>query len=229
MISNQDPIDVIDFYNTPGMARQYYKDFYGKNNLWPINILEPVVYQKLPEYLRPQNGLMVDLGCGPGNIINRMVDVFKFKEVFAVDVSTEMISFVNEQLPKNDIKVETQVADLRYDNLDVASNSADLVISFYAMPYLNELEKMFSEVERVLKKNRLFIFDLIVHSENNVETLPVFGGSLPLWQFFYHNNQIISLLNKNNFLCLYRYDLDYRPRKQDPINAEHYLYFLMKQ
>lgn len=225
----KDAIDAIDFYSIPGMASGYYEDFYGKDNFWPINILEPVICQKFPEYLRPKGGRMVDLGCGPGNTINRIVDVFKFKEVVAIDASVEMISFVNEQISQNGINLRTQVADLRYDNLNLVSNSTDLVVSLCVMTYLNDLEKMFSEAGRILKTNGLFVFTLKVHSEKTVETFPVFGGSVPLWQFFYHDCQIISLINKNNFAGLFRYDLEYNVREQDPISTEHYLYFLVKK
>jgi len=225
----KEAIDVIDFYNKPGMAEYYYNQVSLEGNL-PTEILKGVVCNDLPKNLKPNGGLMIDLGCGPGNGIIDLVSVFNFKEIVAVDASTEMISLIEKKVDTKKVKLRTQLADLRHDNLDVASNSANMVISLCVMPYLDNIEKIFSEVGRTLKKDGLFIFNMKIHEETKVETLPVFGGPIiPVWFFIYHDYQIISLARKYNMSGITCIILNDEPRTWEVKSTKHLLYILVKK
>lgn len=109
---------------------------------------------------------VVDLGSGAGN------DCFIAREevgatghVIGVDFSAEMISVATENAKKRGFtNIEFRHGDI--ENMPIASNSVDVVVSNCVLNLLPNKEKIFYEIHRVLKPGGHFcISDIVLKGE----------------------------------------------------------------
>jgi SAM-dependent methyltransferase len=112
-----------------------------------------------------RNKKLLDAGCGYG-----YYSILLAKEgaaVTGIDISAKMIELAKNNADKASASCQFLVCDMQ-DLSMFTSSIFDIVISSIVVGYLDELEKAFSEVFRVLKPNGLFVF-----SENH----PILKGS----------------------------------------------------
>ncbi|MBT4804685.1 class I SAM-dependent methyltransferase [Candidatus Woesearchaeota archaeon] len=116
-----------------------------------------------------KNKIILDLGCGFGDHSKKLSQKGAQK-IIAFDLSKELVKFANNQkIPNCKFEVGDMDRKLKYKN-----NYFDLVISGLALHYVKNVNQLFSEVNRVLKKGGMFIistghpiFDLINESLDN--------------------------------------------------------------
>jgi SAM-dependent methyltransferase len=102
-----------------------------------------------------QGERILDLGCGTGVLIQRLLQVSPEIEVFGIDTSAEMLEIAKQKLPES---VELKVGSA--DNLPFPSNYFDIVISTSAFHFFRDPSQALQEAKRVLKPNgRLVITD----------------------------------------------------------------------
>jgi SAM-dependent methyltransferase len=94
----------------------------------------------------------LDMGCGPGAYIESL-KVF-CKSITAIDLSTEFIQIVSNKFPE----VKSYVCNIGAGLKKEQDGSFDLVISPLTIHYIEDLNSLFSEVNRVLKNNGVFAF-----------------------------------------------------------------------
>ncbi len=120
--------------------------FYPENQRKVRNILENIVNN--------QDGVLLDLGCGTGFIINLAKDLFK--EIHGVDISDKML----EQ-----VKVDNTSANISLHNLNAASipfenNYFDVITAYAFIHHLDDYLSVLKEAYRVLKKGGVLYTDL---------------------------------------------------------------------
>lgn len=93
----------------------------------------------------------LDMGCGPGAYIDSLKLVCR--NIVGIDQSEEFIKILSEKFPS----VKAYCHDLNQDLIE-ADDTFDLVISPLAIHYIKDLTKLFSEVNRVMKKDGVFAF-----------------------------------------------------------------------
>ena len=116
-----------------------------------------------------KNKVILDMGCGFGDHSKKLSQK-GVKEIIAFDLSKELIKFANEQnIPNCKFEIGNMDQELKYKN-----NYFDLVISSLALHYVKNVNQLFSEVNRVLKKDGIFvistghpIFDLLNESQES--------------------------------------------------------------
>ncbi|HEY7706300.1 MAG TPA: class I SAM-dependent methyltransferase [Gaiellaceae bacterium] len=98
----------------------------------------------------PAGGRVLDLGCGNGEKIARLVDRF---ELVAVDLSEEQLRLARPRLPG------AFVVNGDFSKLDVADQSFDAVTALYSIVHVprNEHRDLFARIERWLKPGGLFL------------------------------------------------------------------------
>ncbi|WP_341730954.1 methyltransferase domain-containing protein [Microcoleus sp. EPA2] len=98
---------------------------------------------------------ILDLGCGTGVLIQRLLQVAPASEVVGIDASAEMLEIAKHKLPESvDLKLGSA------DNLPWASNYFDIVVSTSAFHFFLDPSQALQEAKRVLKPNgRLVITD----------------------------------------------------------------------
>ncbi|MEO0647179.1 MAG: class I SAM-dependent methyltransferase [Cyanobacteria bacterium J06650_10] len=98
---------------------------------------------------------ILDLGCGTGTLIQRLLHLAPEIETFGLDPSTEMLNIARQKLPKS---VELRLGSA--DNIPFPNESFDLVISTNAFHYFRNPSQAIQEAQRVLKPNgRVVITD----------------------------------------------------------------------
>ena len=204
------------------------KDHFKKEQS-TADVMKEMLFENFPASIRPKDELLIDLGCGTGDSLYRLIENSKFKKIIAVDGSEKMISFVKDNFQEKDIKLETQVVDLRKGSINVLSNSADLVISCFVISYLNNLEKIFSEVSRILKRGSFFAFDVVVHNESYSDTLLIKEDCSDVEFFVYHRSKISYLANLNGLEIFFICNFDLVKFKSFPKSTCYPILFLRKK
>lgn len=100
---------------------------------------------------------ILEIGCGGAQCGIAMAK--KGAKVIGIDISEEQLKFAKELAKKNKVDIKFYQGDIK-SLKQIKSNSQDLVFSAFALEYVDNLLKCFKEVNRVLKKNGLFVFSL---------------------------------------------------------------------
>jgi ubiquinone/menaquinone biosynthesis C-methylase UbiE len=126
----------------PNVAKEYdsyYKTDIGKK----VNdIEEKLITEFLKEVPKAE---MLELGCGTGHWTNIFVN--QGFEVTAMDISDEMLKYATEKK----IKAKFIKADSR--NIPFPDNSFSAVSFITMIEFINDQNKVFNEIYRVLKPN----------------------------------------------------------------------------
>ncbi len=93
------------------------------------------------------DAVVLDAGCGDGGILAEFATVPK--KIIGVDQNKEL-------LEKNSVVHEKFVANL--ENLPFENNSIDVIVSQFVLEHVENPEKVFKELFRVLKPGGVFIF-----------------------------------------------------------------------
>jgi ubiquinone/menaquinone biosynthesis C-methylase UbiE len=100
---------------------------------------------------------ILDIGCGEGYCA-RVLNAMDAKFIEGIDISPEMIERAKQQGAKNPEGINYQTGDVQ--ELSFKDESFDLVLGMFVYNYLTieETERSFKEVFRVLKKGGSFVF-----------------------------------------------------------------------
>lgn len=137
-------------------------DNWGKNydqdaahNIAVIKI-HPIVLEMLQK--EPKKDIGLDLGCGTGILLQ---EISKFsKEITGIDFSQGMLEEAHKKQSLG-AKINLINADLN-EKLPFEDNTFDYVIAILFFHHIENLDKIYREIFRVLKPNGFFIFDEFV-------------------------------------------------------------------
>lgn len=94
---------------------------------------------------------LLDLGCGPGNILLKLSQNKNMK-LYGLDISEKMIKVANDNLNG---KAELKVGDSEF--IPWESNSFEVVVCNASFHHYPNPEKVLLEIKRVLKQNGILI------------------------------------------------------------------------
>ena len=98
---------------------------------------------------------VLELGCGGGQNTIALSKLGAFAE--GIDISPEQINFARELARTEKVAARFHVGSI--DHLGIFSDeSKDLVVSSFALSYVERLDNVFSEVYRILEKGGAFLF-----------------------------------------------------------------------
>jgi tRNA (cmo5U34)-methyltransferase len=119
--------------------------------------------------------LLVDLGTGTGFLLDKLLRRFPNCRAVAIDGSEQMMASARTRLGSLAQRVKFVLADFRQpEAFGLAANSADAVVSAYALHHLNLEEKAraVAHCRTVLKKNGWFLnADLVAAEDEFLERL----------------------------------------------------------
>ena len=96
--------------------------------------------------VRNNANTILDAGCGEGIILERLYKLFPGKRVFGIDIDKRNISICDG------FDFETSYGDLR--SLDgVQDDSIDCCILSEVIEHITDIDAVFSEIKRILKKS----------------------------------------------------------------------------
>ena len=109
-----------------------------------------------------RKSLVLDLGCGPGNITERIASLWPETRVIGIDASSNMLRVANErQKLKNDDYLSNRIS---YINSNISSlskieldflESADVVVSNSLIHHIHDFKNFLNALEIVSKKGTL--------------------------------------------------------------------------
>lgn len=100
---------------------------------------------------------ILEIGAGSCNV--GIALALKGADVTCIDISEEQIKLGEKVAQENGVHIKTLVMDM--EELDgLESNSYDIVISVCALMYIENLNKVFKDISKLLKKNGKFIFSV---------------------------------------------------------------------
>ena len=133
---------------------------YDRISRWPqFKFLRKIFVDELKKY-HPE-GILVDVGCGPGYLIMTMASLFKHLRIIGVDIADEMLQKATKNVclldPADRISFRHgDIQELPFDN-----DSLDFVVSTLSLHHWSEPKESIQEINRVLKPGGQFlIFDL---------------------------------------------------------------------
>lgn len=134
------------------------KAFEKMTNFLPFKILRKRIISELKEY--KLNGLLVDIGCGSGNLIVQIAQKFKNLDLIGLDNSNHILELATQRADKNGVKERIEFKFGSVESLPFLDNSVDFIISSLSLHHWLEPIKAFKELVRVLKEDgSLLIFD----------------------------------------------------------------------
>ena len=149
-----------DYYNENEKYFDLSEKAHLKGGLFPI-------HQEILDKCKKKNGLIVDLGCGTGLDISKMVSNNNF--CLGLDISQLAINKAKSKKIKN-----TDFKRSNLENLPLDDNSVDIVTSFFVFEHLLNPEKVLLEADRILKENGE-VFILCPNFSSPFRGAPVYG------------------------------------------------------
>ncbi|OGO38932.1 MAG: hypothetical protein A2147_11045 [Chloroflexi bacterium RBG_16_57_8] len=150
---------------------------YDRVSRWPVFTFGRYLVLRPLAGFQPQ-GLLLDVGCGPGHLTAAISRKFRGLNTIGLDISPKMASIARNNWPRP-----------AYDNLDfiigdikalpMPDDSADIIVSSLSLHHWVEPEKAIAEMHRVLKPGgRLLIFDLRRDSPRSIYYVFAVGQAL---------------------------------------------------
>lgn len=133
---------------------------YDRISQWPqFRLLRKMIIRELRRH-HPQ-GILVDVGCGPGYLVVDVVRSFPRLSIIGVDISEEMMQKAEKNLSVLGFGERAVFRKGDIHDLPFESNSVDFVISTLSLHHWSEPIKAIHEIHRVLKQGGQFLlFDL---------------------------------------------------------------------
>ncbi|MFK8258380.1 class I SAM-dependent methyltransferase [Erwinia sp. AnSW2-5] len=135
-------------------------DFEGKEGVLP-----GVYYYQIIQMcgLIKAGDTVMDLGCGPCNLLCILAQLNPESQFIGVDLSDEMLDIARKNIKEKRISNITLIKNDITDIKSVASGSIDIAISSMAihhLPDIDSLRTLFKEIERILTpEKRVYLYD----------------------------------------------------------------------
>ena len=113
----------------------------------------------------PQTGILVDLGCGTGELLPRFAE--KCRGVIGVDSSPEMLARAREGLPGTNQNIELRLGEL--EHLPLRDQEADAAVSNMVLHHVSVPAAGIREAARILQPGGLLLItDFAKHDQESL-------------------------------------------------------------
>ncbi len=143
-----------------------YDDFYNTELGKRIDVIEKSMISELIKNI--PKGEMLELGCGTGHWTEYFLQ--QNYEILAIDTSEPMLEIA---IKKN---LKAKFINKNSENLPFADNSYSVISSITMIEFVENKDKVFSEIYRILKPNGWFILgslnanSILAKNKNNDKT-----------------------------------------------------------
>ena len=130
--------------NRKAVTEQYAKLARNYDSRWSfyVHATTDATMERLP----PTPGATLDIGCGTGALLSRLVDKFPDSNFAGVDASTEMLELARSRLPANVSLATCWAEELPFD-----AGSFDTIVSCNMFHFIRRPDAALDEMFRVLR------------------------------------------------------------------------------
>jgi ubiquinone/menaquinone biosynthesis C-methylase UbiE len=115
--------------------------------------------KKLKKYAH--EGTIVDIGCGPGYLLQLIADEFPRNSLIGVDISAEMVERARANLISKGYGKRVEFKQGSANNLPFDNGTQDVVVSTLSLHHWADPQSSFDEIHRVLNQGgQMLILDL---------------------------------------------------------------------
>lgn len=198
-----DEITRMDYsLHTVNIYNQHVKDYVNK--FMDLDLYKDT-FDSVLEIL-PKNATILELGCGPGNVVKYLKARRKDLDIFGIDLAPEMIKEAKRQNP--DSKFE--VMDIRHAG--EIKQKFNAVIAAFCIPYISydDTAKLFKSFSNLLVDDGvLYVSCMEGIRERSGFEKSSFTGKDEIYVNYYNRIEIGTWLNENKFEIDSFYTKDY--------------------
>ena len=119
-----------------------------------------------------KNKLSIDIGCGPGLVLNELCKIFD--QCIGVDISCGMLDCAKKGLSdKYNMKVDLLCVDI--DHMPFRTGLFDIVAMYSVLHHLPNLNQSLKEINRIMNSNSRFI---LFHEPNDKQLRLIYEKTL---------------------------------------------------
>ncbi len=189
-------LKTINIYN------QYVKEYVNK-------FMHFDLYNDTFDYfltLLPKESKVIELGCGPGNVVKYFSERRPDLTILGIDLAPEMIREAKTINPNS----EFLLLDIR--NTDQINKKFDAVIAAFCLPYLSyeDLESFFSNLKNLTTdKGVVYLSCMEGAKEKSGFEKTSFTGDSEIYIYYHQRDVLESFLLKNGFVIDNFFTKDY--------------------
>lgn len=174
---------------------------YDRISRWPqFKLLRWLIINELKSY--HPNGILADIGCGPGYLISNMAKSLPHLSIIGVDISQDMVKKAAQNLSSLGFSEKVSFRQGDIQRLPFETNTMDFAISTLSLHHWSDPKQSIQEIYRVLKPGGQFlIFDLRRNSPKLLYWLILFAQTFVL-------PSVMKKVNEptNSLLSSYKYN-----------------------
>lgn len=127
-------------------AKRYDKLWVQRYSLRPTrNCILKIIKEDIEDIKNPKSVKVLDLGCGPGELINLLEKKYQRIHITGIDFSQEMLNISKLKNPK------TRHIKLDVKDLDKIQEKFNIIICTHSLPYYKNLEKVIIDLYGLLE------------------------------------------------------------------------------
>lgn len=128
-------------------AKRYDRLWVQKYSLTPTrNIILRMIKEEInKESNQDKNFKIIDIGCGPGELINVLENTYENFHISGIDFSDEMLKISSARNPR------THHINLDVKDLDRIEGKYNIAISTHSIPYYKDLPKFIGDLANLLE------------------------------------------------------------------------------
>ena len=148
--------------------------------------------------IKTENGEILEIACGPGNITKYLLDKKSDLKILGIDLAPNMIDLAKVNNPT----AEFQVMDCR--NIESLDKKFDAIMCGFCLPYLSKKEtsKLFLDASNLLKSNGLFYLSTM-EDDYSKSTFKKGSSGDEVFMHYYSADFLKNELIKNHFQILH--------------------------
>jgi 2-polyprenyl-3-methyl-5-hydroxy-6-metoxy-1,4-benzoquinol methylase len=155
--------------------------------------------------IKKQNAVVLELGCGPGNISKYLLSHRRDLNLLGIDVSEKMIELAKANNPTANFKT----MDCR--DIHLLNKTYDAIMCGFCLPYISKEEaiQLVSDCSKLLNENGVLYISTMEDDYTKSGWKSSSDGKHQMFMHYHEEDYLTEALTKNNFKLIALLHQDY--------------------